>query len=264
MTQPRLGDIARQFAVVFGAIFQVYASYRVGSTVGAIAQETRSFILPASYAFAIWGPIFLLCGAYAVYQAMPAQREDRVLRAIGWWTAGAFIADGAWTYAYVNRRSVLAQAVLFAAFACAVGAYLRYARQVPASRATPTDNVIVAPALGLLAGWLTAAAAAGLAGTFVAQGRAATGSGAAIGDAALLLAAGAAAVIIILASKRGPSGAWVAYTAAVLWALVAVIVAQREASRLTTLAATASGMLVVAASLGPWGAASPSSDAPAL
>jgi hypothetical protein len=264
MTQPQLGDIARQFAVVFGAIFQVYASYRVGSTVGAIAQETRSLILPASYAFAIWGPIFLLCGAYAVYQAMPAQRENRALRAIGWWSAGAFIANGAWTYVYVNRQFVLAQAVLFAALACAVGAYLRSARQVPASQATPTDNVLVAPALGLLAGWLTAAAAAGLAGTFVAQGQAATSTDPEIGDAALLLAAGAAAVIIILASKRGPSGAWVSYTAAVLWALVAVIVAQREASPLTTLAAVASGILVVAASLGPWRSAPASSDAPAV
>src|SRR5687768_10630671 len=87
MNSPQLGDIARQFAVVFAAIFQVYGSYSVGRSVGVIAQENRSLILPASYAFSIWGPIFILCGLYALYQALPAQRENSTFRAIGLWTA---------------------------------------------------------------------------------------------------------------------------------------------------------------------------------
>jgi hypothetical protein len=67
LEESRLSDVARQFANVFAAIFQIFASYTVGSAVGSIAQEYRSLILPAPYAFAIWGPIFILCGFYALH-----------------------------------------------------------------------------------------------------------------------------------------------------------------------------------------------------
>jgi hypothetical protein len=252
MNQPRLSDIARQFANVFAAIFQVYASYTVGSSVGAIAQENRSLILPGSYAFAIWGPIFILCGVYALYQALPEQRAKRIFHAIGWWTAGAFLANGAWSYAYTNRQFILAQAIIFAGFFFAGGAYLRYARETPVTSATTIDNGLVGPTLGLLFGWITAANIVGLAGTLVALGFAATGQGAEIGGAALLLLGGAVAFFVIFRSRRGPYGAWVSYSAAVLWALVAVIVEQRSTSTVTTVAAIVGAILVLAAVIGPW------------
>ena len=253
MNQARMNDVARQFANVFAAIFQVYASYTVGSSVGVIAQEYRSPILPATYAFAIWGPIFILCGAYALYQALPAQRQNQVFRAIGWWTVGAFLANGAWSYAYTNRQFVLAQAIIFAGFVFAGGSYLRFARAVPAARATQIDNWLIGPTLGLLFGWLTAASIVGLAGTLIAQGFAATGQSAETRDAALLLLGGAVAFLVIRASRRGPYGAWVSYSAAILWALLAVIVEQRSTSNITTAVAVVAAVLVLLAALGPWG-----------
>ena len=249
--QPRLSDIARQFAVVVTAIFQIYGSYSVGNSVGAIAQEFRSLIIPATYAFAIWGPIFILSLAYAIYQALPAQRENPILRAIGWWTAGAFIANGAWSYIFTNRHFILAQAILLAGFVFAGGAYLRLAREVPAARASNFDNLLLGPALGLLFGWLTAASVVGLASTLISQGFSATGQGAEIGGGALLLAGGAVASFVILASRNGPYGAWIAYGAAVLWALAAVIVEQRSASNVTTTAALVAAGLVLLAMLVP-------------
>jgi hypothetical protein len=245
LRQPRLGDIARQFAILFGAIFQAYTSYSVGPAVGEIARETRSLILPASYAFAIWGPIFLLCGVYAVYQALPAQRENTVFRAAGWWAAGAFLANGAWVSVYTNRQFVLAQIVIIVALICAAVAYLRFTRAVPASRATAVDNTLVGPAFGLLAGWLTAASVVGMAGTLVALGIDATGRAAEVWGAALLVTGAIVAIGIIQASKRGPTGALIAYAAAVLWALAAVIVEQRAASTVTTATALVCAVLVL-------------------
>ena len=244
MNQPNLSDIARQFAVVFGAIFQIYASYGVGSSIGVIAQEYRSLILPATYAFAIWGPIFILCLVYAIYQALPRQRANPIFRTIGWWTAGAFIVNGAWSYTYTGRQFILAQVILFAGFVFAGSAYLHFARERPADSATNLDNWLTGPALGLLFGWITAANVVGFAGTLISQGFAATGQGAEIGGGALLLAGGAVASFVILASRPGPYGAWVAYAAAVLWALLAVIVEQRTASTITTMAAAATAGLV--------------------
>jgi hypothetical protein len=253
MEGSRLSDVARQFANVFAAIFQIYASYTVGSAVGSIAQEYRSLILPATYAFAIWGPIFILCGFYALHQALPAQRENPVYRAIGWWTVGAFLMNGAWSYAYTSSQFILAQAIIFAAFVFAGGSYLRFARLVPAARATHIDNWLIGPTLGLLSGWITAANVVGLAGTLIAQESVATGQGAEIRDAALLLLGGAVACFVILASRKGPYGAWVSYSAAVLWALVAVIVEQRSTSTITTTSAVVSAVLVQLAAWRLWG-----------
>jgi hypothetical protein len=250
-----MNDVARQFANVFTAIFQIYASYTVGSSVGTIAQGYRSPILPAAYAFAIWGPIFILCGIYALYQALPAQRQHLVFRTIGWWTAGAFLANGAWSYAYTNRQFIMAQAIIFAGFVFAGSSYLRFARVVPAARATHVDNWLIGPALGLLFGWLTAASVVGLAGTLIAQGFVAAGQSAEIRDAALLLLGGAVAFFVILASRKGAYGAWVSYSAAVLWALVALIVEQRSTSTITTAAAILAAIFVLLAAFGTWRAA---------
>ena len=255
--QPRLSDVARQIAIVFGAIFQIYASYGVGNSVGTIAQEFRSLIIPATYAFAIWGPIFILCLVYAIYQALPSQRENSIFRAIGWWTVGAFITNGVWSYTYTNRQFILAQIILLAGFVFAGGAYLRFAREVPAARANNLDNRLIGPMLGLLFGWITGANVVGLAGTLIAQGFAATGPSAEIGGAALLLVGGLVAFFVILASRQSSHGAWVTYGASVLWALVAVIVEQRSASMVTTAAAGATAGLVILAVLGPWGGRSP-------
>jgi hypothetical protein len=252
MNQPSASDYARQFAVIFTAIFQVYASYVGGQSTGDIAQEFRSLILPATYAFAIWGPIFILCSVYAIYQALPAQRESPVFRAIGWWTAGAFLANGVWIYVYSGRLFVLAQLVIFASFVCAGMAYLRFASEVPGARATNIDNGLIGPTLGLLFGWITAANVVGLANTLVSQGLSPVGQGAGIGGAALLLFGGAVAFFVILSSKGGPAGAWIAYGAAVIWALVAVAVEQWSASLLTAGAAVVCAVLVLAALLGPW------------
>jgi len=252
MTQPNPSDFARQFAVIFTAIFQVYGSYTAGSSVGTISQEFHSLIIPATYAFAIWGPIFILCAVYAVYQALPVQRENPLFRAIGWWTAGAFLANGVWSYVFTNRQFIIAQAIIFVGFVCAGGAYLRFVREAPDSRATTVDNAIIGPAVGLLFGWLTAANVVGLAATLIAQGLASAGQGAEVGGAALLLLGGAIAFTVILVSRRGAASAWIGFAGAVLWALVAIVVEQRSASTLTSAAAVASALLVILALLGPW------------
>ena len=78
--------------------------------------------------------------------------------------------NGAWSYAYTSRQFILAQAIIFAGFVFAGGSYLRFARLVPAARATPIDNWLIGPTLGLLFGWITAANVVGLAGTAITPG----------------------------------------------------------------------------------------------
>jgi hypothetical protein len=252
VAEARLNDILRQFAVVLTAISQVYFSYSIGREVGGIAQENRSLILPASYAFSIWGAIFLLCLLYAVYQALPANRESPIFRAVGWWTAGAFVCNTIWNQIFISRQFVLSQVVIFCGLLFAGVAFFRFVQTARPGHLSSVENWVVAPALGLLFGWLTAANVVGLASVLVANGFAPTGQGAEIGGAALLLFGSAIAFFVIVLTRTGPSSAWVAHGATIIWALVAVFLEQRAASMLVGLTAIVGIALVVAALVGPW------------
>jgi hypothetical protein len=248
----RLNDILRQFAVVLTAISQVYFSYTIGREVGGIAQENRSLILPASYAFSIWGAIFLLCLLYAVYQALPANRESPIFQAVGWWSAGAFLCNTLWNQIFINRQFVLSQIVIFCGLVCAGMAFFRFVRTASPGRLTSIENWIVGPAFGLLFGWLTAANIVGLASVLVAKGFSPTGEGAETGGAALLLFGSAIAFFVVVFARSGASSAWVSYGATVIWALVAVFLEQSSASMLVGLTAVVGMVLVVSALVGPW------------
>lgn len=252
MADTRLNDMLRQFAVVLTAISQVYFSYAIGREVGGIAQENRSLILPASYAFSIWGAIFLLCLLYAVYQALPANRESPIFRAVGWWSAGAFLCNTIWNQIYINRQFVLSQVVIFCGVLFAGMAFFRFIQTAKPERLSSVENWVVGPAFGLLFGWLTAANVVGLASVLVANGFAPVGQGAETGGAALLLFGSTIAFFVIVFSRTGPSSAWVAYGATIIWALVAVFLEQSGASMVVGIAAAIGMVLVVAALVGPW------------
>ena len=188
---------------------------------------------------------------YAVYQALPANRESPIFRAVGWWSAGAFLCNTIWNQIFISRQFVLSQLVIFCGLLCAGMAFFRFVQTAAPGRLTSIENWVVAPALGLLFGWLTAANVVGLASVLVANGFAPTGEGAETGGAALLLFGSAIAFFVVVFSRPGPSSAWVAYGATVIWALVAVFLEQSGASMLVGLAAVVGMVLVVAALVGP-------------
>ena len=238
-------DAARGLAVVLGAVLQVAAA---GDEVARVAAENRSLVVPAGYAFAIWGPIFGLILAYAVYGALPANRERPVLRRTGWFVAGACVMNAVWEIVFPARWFALAQVVIVAGFALACLAYLAAVHGGPVGR---RDALLVGLPLGLLAGWLTAATAVSFATTSVALGLEPRGWVAVTSGAFLLLAAGLVAAALVRAGRPGPPAAWGAYAFAVLWALVAVVVNQYDDSVVTSAAAVAAAVPVTAALLRP-------------
>src|ERR671911_1419238 len=224
-------DVARQAATVVGALFQVLAGAIV--PIGAIAGERPSLVIPADYAFAIWGPIFLLCLAYATYQALPANGQNPLLQRVGWFLAGAFFLNGLWEVLVPLRQPVVLQALLAGIFACLAVAYVRLVR---ADRGVlnRADRWLVALPLGLLFGWITAANVVSFNDTLGELGLLGNGVGGALAGAFLLLVGAVLASVVILVSGAGPLQGLLAYAGAVLWALAGIVVNQYDASLLTT------------------------------
>ncbi|CAA9441329.1 MAG: hypothetical protein AVDCRST_MAG78-2468 [uncultured Rubrobacteraceae bacterium] len=244
-------DVARQAANVLGALFQVGAPILTSEAVGRVSDENGTLVVPADYAFAIWGPIFLLCLAYAAYQALPKNRESLFLRRVGWFSAAAFFSNGLWEILFPARQFLLAQVVIVVIFACTAVAYLRLACS-ERGVLSAAGRWLVALPFGLLFGWITAATLVSFVTTLVALGLLEGGTGEAMLGAALLLAGSLVASTVLLAGKNAPPQGYLAYAAAVLWALAAVVVNQYDASVLTTGAALVAPVpvaLVVASKL---------------
>jgi len=242
-------DVVRQAATVLGVLFQIGGGFVVGDRVGRVSDQNGTLVVPADYAFVIWGPIFLLSVAYAAYVALPGERENPLLRRVGWLVAAAFLGNGLWQLLFPAERYVLAQTLLLGIAVCAVAALLGVARHARERALSRPDRWLVALPIGLLAGWVTAATFVGFATTFVALGVLAGGVGEALLGTALLLLAALVSAVVILRAKDGPPHGYASYAAAVLWAFVGIVVNQYAASPLTASAAAVAAVPVAVALL---------------
>lgn len=242
-------DTVRQTTNVVGALFQIVAgplgALIFGVGVGMVSDANSTLVVPAGYAFSIWGVIFALCLAYAVYQALPTKRENPLLRWVGWFSAGAFLLNGVWSLVFPARLFVTSQVVILLVFLLAGAAFLLASRADGERRPGRTQRWLVVLPLGLLFGWITAATLVGFATTLTAVGILDGGFGEALLGAGLLLAGGLIAAGVIRSTRGGPWQGTLAYAAAVIWALVAIVVNQYDASLLTTAAAVVAAVPVV-------------------
>ncbi len=244
-------DLARQAANLVGALFQVAMTVVASAGIQEVVERgPGSLVEPAAYAFGIWALIFALSLVFAVYGALPTNRENSLLRRIGWYTAGAFAFTGMWSVFVPAEQLLLAQAMLVLVFLCLTIAYLRLVRSERGTLSA-ADRWLVALPLGPFFGWITAANAVSLTSEAVRFGLVdARGASEALLGSTLLLLGGVLAAAVVLAGKSGPVQSYLSYGITVLWALFAVVTNQHDASLVTTGAALIATVLIAPALLG--------------
>lgn len=212
----------RQLANLLLSIAQPIAGYWIFGRDVPFDQFAASFggrplIEPAGYAFTIWGLIYAGTIAYGIYQALPSQRDNPLFGRIGWFTAGAFLGTVAWLFAARAGMIWLAFLVIAAMLGLLVPAY----RAILAARPgfSAWQRAIVLYPFGLFAGWLSVATVANLAAALK-YGGWMSGNVELTVTIVLITLAGAVGSVVAFMS-RGELG----YTAAVVWALVAILVA---------------------------------------
>ena len=75
-----------------------------GTTIGDISRKYDNLFTPASYAFAIWGIIFLSLVAYGIFQihrAFFSSKESGFIEKTGYWFFIANVLNAAWVFAFV-------------------------------------------------------------------------------------------------------------------------------------------------------------------
>lgn len=195
--------IAQRLAVIAAVAVQIGAGFLprvgIGEFIGDRSDAVRTLITPAGWAFAIWGPLFLLSILYAVWQALPAQRSNALLGRIAWPATIALAAQGVWsTYTQLDNLTFVSVAIILVSLIALLAVLRTVAREPSLS---PAERLFVAPAFGALTAWLTAASIVNIAASLKYHGIG--GPGPTPGLASAMIAVGAVIAAAAVARLRG-------------------------------------------------------------
>lgn len=86
------------------------------TTIGEISSRYANLFTPASYAFAIWGLIFLLLMAYGIFQVRRAffsEKESPFIEQTRYWFVLANLLNCCWVFAFVYDYTGLSVLIMF-------------------------------------------------------------------------------------------------------------------------------------------------------
>jgi hypothetical protein len=239
-------DIIRQGSnLIFSfAQFLVTLLPALGIGIGIGSQSVGSVpqVQPVYWSFFIWFLIYAACIAYGIYQALPAQRENEILRRIGFYTASAF--TGVTAYALVAQFRIGSEWILIAIFIWILASLLVAIMRLTEdeSRLTKTEEYAVLAPVSLLLGWCSLAVFVNIAAILKDSGFLATIETSF--SLFLLLVAGCVASVIIYKTK---GNIW--YTIPVIWGLIGVVIANTGQQPNTTVAGAAALAAIILAGI---------------
>jgi hypothetical protein len=187
-----------------------------GLNTGAISDNFHVYFVPAGYVFAIWGLIYIGLIAYAVYQALPAQKENPRLQATGWWVVLGGLANCAWIFLWHYENFVGTLGAMLILLATLITTYLNLG--VGRAKVSAGETWSVRVPFSIYLGWITVATVANV--TDVLDYLKWNGFGISA-ETWMLIMLGA---VFIIATLMNLTRRDVAYALVILWALVGIAI----------------------------------------
>ena len=131
-----------------------------GLDTGEISDRFEVYFVPAGYVFSIWGLIYIGLIAFAIFQALPAQRENPRLRATGWWIALGGVANSAWIFLWHYEQFPLTLVAMLVLLATLIITYLRLG--IGRTEVSTAETWAVRVPFSIYLGWITVATAANI------------------------------------------------------------------------------------------------------
>lgn len=190
-----------------------------GQNVGEIANTVLGdvLIIPANYAFAIWGIIYLGLVSLAVYQALPAQKRNPHLQKLGYLLVIASIAQIIWIFLFEYQLFALSVVAMLAILLPLIVLYLRLG--IGVERVSRKERWLVNIPVSIYLAWISVATIINVAGTLYNWGWNGWGISNAWWTVIMLLVGAAIATIVGL--QRGDT----AFVLVYVWAFVAIAIA---------------------------------------
>jgi benzodiazapine receptor len=153
-------DVARQAAVVgaLGATLAVNALANAlpinGQTTGEVSNRFPLLITPPGYVFGIWGVIYTGLIGYAIYQALPAQRDNPRLRRIAVPFIVSCAANIAWLLLWHHNQYGLTMGAMIGLLLALITIDLRLGRLRGGALA---ERLLVRLPFSIYLGWVSVA-----------------------------------------------------------------------------------------------------------
>ena len=210
-----------------------------GQETGAISDRFAIYFVPAGYVFSIWGLIYLGLIAYAIFQALPAQRENPRLRSIGGLFALASVANIVWIFLWHYEVFPATLAVMLVLLGSLVAIYLRLGTGL--TQVSRAETWMVRVPFSVYLGWITVATVANATQLLYFLGW----NGGAIGPEIWTVIMLAVAVVLawIMAITRRD----VAYLLVLVWAFIGIASKHAGTPMVSTAAWIATALVLVAA-----------------
>lgn len=236
-------DTLRQVLVIIASfatiIFNITANALPlnGLNTGELSDRFQIFFVPAGYVFSIWGLIYLGIIAYAIFQALPAQRENPRLRSIGYIFILSCLANIAWLFLWhyeVFEFTLIAMGVLLLSL---VAIYLRL--DIGRGEVSNAEKWAVHVPFSIYLGWITVATIANTTQLLYYLGWNGWGISPELW-AVIMLAAG-----VIISAIMSLTRADIAYSLVLVWAYIGIAIQHSDTPLVANSALIAAGLIVV-------------------
>jgi hypothetical protein len=241
-------DILRQVIVVIAVIATLVMNGLAnalplnGQTTGEISDRFQVYFVPAGYVFSIWGLIYVGLILYAIYQALPAQRENPRLRATGYLFVLSCLANMAWLFLWHYEVFLLTVVAMGALLLLLIAIYLRLG--IGRAAVSTAEKWLVQLPFSIYLGWISVATIANMTSVLDYLNWGGWGISPEIWTVIMLLVG--TGLAFGLAFSRGD----LAYGLVIIWAYAGIAVKHSGTPFVATAAWIAVGLVVLAVVIG--------------
>lgn len=207
-------------AVLYAAMVAVNYLAGVGMIndvgTGEVSEVYDSLFTPAGYAFSIWGLIYLLLGAYTVYQFVAIRKnkeKEGLFLDLGKYFIATSILNIAWIFAWHNFQIVLTVILMLGLLYCLV----RIADRLRRENFSAKEKILVRLPFSIYFGWISVATIANVTILLVSLGWNRFGLSEEFWTIAILLVGAAIGIIRMFYDKNLP------YGLVFIWAYAAIL-----------------------------------------
>jgi hypothetical protein len=197
-----------------------------GQNTGEISDRFKVYFVPAGYVFSIWGLIYLGLIVFAIFQALPSQRENPRLRATGWWVVLGGLANIAWIFLWHYEQFPMTLLVMLVLLTSLIITYLRL--EIGRTSVPAAETWAVRLPFSIYLGWITVATVANVTSLLDFLNWEGFGIAPEIWMGIVL------AVVLLITALMNFTRRDVAYAAVILWALAGISVKHAGVAAVTT------------------------------
>ncbi len=185
-----------------------------GLTQADLSELYPVLLTPATYVFSIWGLIYIALIAFIVYQALPATRENPLVKAVGILFAVSSLFNILWLFAWHYQRIGWSMVIMLLLLATLIFIYLRIGAVTNIK--SIYDRILVKYPFSLYLGWISAATLVNFNALLYDIGWLGTGGGGIFFTMLMILIAGLVALTVFYFRQD------YIYAAVFVWALVGI------------------------------------------